>query len=389
MSLTLIADSNISHLHDYFNANILGVPVKVMEMAGRDITAEVLATEQPQALLIRSVTPVNESLLANNTSVQFVGSATIGTDHIDQGYLASRNISFSNASGCSKHSVAQYVLTAILSLQAKHNDKDSQANDQTNNRTRNKAFTLGIIGLGNIGSTLASYGTAMGWQILGYDPLLKESELNENKFNNASFQQLISQADAISLHVPLTTTTESNYPTYHLIDKNAFSQMKATALLINSARGQVVQESALLADIAVTGRQVVLDVFEHEPVVSAQLLDKLAITTPHIAGYTLEGKLRGTQMIYQAFCQQFGLVIRQSLENLLPNNPYCWQDLHAKLLNEDGALANYDCALSDYYDIEKDDALLKQSINPQTGQVEAKVFDALRKNYQLRREWHY
>ncbi len=381
MSLTIISDSNISHLHDYFNANILGLPVKVIEMAGRDITAEVLVTEQPQALLIRSVTRVDESLLADNTSVQFVGSATIGTDHIDQGYLASRNISFSNASGCSKHSVAQYVLTAILSLQAKHNDQDSQKSNHANNQTRNKAFTLGIIGLGNIGSTLASYGKAMGWQILGYDPLLKRSELNGNKFNNASFQELISQADAISLHVPLTTATESSYPTYHLINEDTFNQMKATALLINSARGQVVQESALLADIVITGRQVVLDVFEHEPVVSAQLLDKLAIATPHIAGYTLEGKLRGTQMIYQAFCQLFGLVTQQSLENLLPNNPYHWQDLHAKLLSEDGAL-------SDYYDIEKDDALLKQSINPQTGQVEAKVFDALRKHYQLRREWY-
>ena len=365
--LTIVADSNIASLNEFFNASTLGQEtkrkVKVFAVAGRDINAQLLAELQPDALLIRSVTPVGAALLADNNSVKFVGSATIGTDHVDQDYLAARNITFANAAGCSKHSVAQYVLTAILTLRPQYWQPSIPP------------VTLGIIGLGNIGSTLAQYAHDLGWQVLGYDPLLPASNIN-----NASFGQVISQSDVISLHVPLTDKKDnanpngSDYPTRHLIDKNALDATPADTLLINSARGPVINAHDLVADIERTGRQVVLDVFEHEPEISESLLSKLAIATPHIAGYTVEGKLRGTQIIYDALCEKLAVTPAQSMHTLLPLNMFLWSEL--KVHPE---------RLIKFYNIMQDDAALRSKLAD--GQVKGADFDQLRRDYHLRREW--
>lgn len=358
-SLTIIADANISHLDDYFNADVLGCRIRVIRCSGRDINAELLHTHQPDALLIRSVTPVNANLLANNHSVKFVGSATIGVDHVDVSYLQQRHIGFANAAGCSKHSVAQYVMTAILTLRPEY---------------RHNNITLGIIGLGNIGSCLQHYATRLGWQVLAYDPFLPQKA-------PTGFDQLLASSDVISLHVPLTYPSTSEHPTHHLIDAEAFATMPAHTLLINTARGQVVDEQALLADRQ-SKRQVVLDVFEKEPVVTAEVLDSLAIATPHIAGYTLEGKLRGTHMIYSAFCQHFALPSTQCFEDLLPSNPFSFNNLLQSIKNN-----QLQDSLPNMYDIIADDAKLRSAKNTASQQVEGQDFDALRKNYQLRREW--
>ncbi len=367
--LTIIADSNIASLDEFFNASTLGQnnkrPVNIISVAGRAINAQLLAEYQPDVLLIRSVTPVGEPLLANNNTVQFVGSATIGTDHVDQTYLAARNITFANAAGCSKHSVAQYVLTAILNLRPQYWQKSTPP------------VTLGIIGLGNIGSTLVEYAHDLGWQVLGYDPILPASNIN-----NASFEQVLSQSHVISLHVPLTdkkhatNPTGSDYPTRHLIDKEALAAMPADTMLINSARGPVINADDLQADIARTGRQVVLDVFEHEPEIAANLLSKLAIATPHIAGYTLEGKLRGTQMIYDALCEKLTVAPVQTMHKLLPLNMFLWSELKA-----------HPDRLVKFYDIMADDAALRDKLI--NGQISGTDFDQLRRDYHLRREWQF
>ncbi len=399
-AITLIADSNIAHLADYFNPTQLGVPITLIAVAGRDMTAELIEAQQPDALLVRSVTQVDASLLQGNRSVQFVGSATIGTDHIDQTYLSQRGIAFANAAGSSKHSVAQYVLSAILTLRPEYapDDYDKNSNDTcrsnstddaTDNATdrNNPPVKLGIIGLGNIGSTLAAYAQDLGWQVLGHDPLLPPSSLN-----NVSFKALLTQSDVISLHVPLTTASQSKYPTYHLIDAHALAMMPPTTVLLNTARGAVISESALLKDSQQHQRQIVLDVFEHEPKVSQQLLQQLSIATPHIAGYTLEGKLRGTQMIFEAFVKVFAdrlqLSAVSTMKQLLPPNPYYWQQLHANLSQ-----------LTAYYDIMADDALLRAGVGVKrecfssasgasdVSGVSGAAFDNLRKNYALRREW--
>ncbi|MBS9779864.1 MAG: 4-phosphoerythronate dehydrogenase [Moraxellaceae bacterium] len=364
--ITIIADSNIAELDNYFNSEILTTEINLIRMVGREITADIINHHQADALLVRSVTQVNHNLLADNKSVKFVGSATIGTDHIDETYLQKKNIFFTNAIGCSKNSVAQYVITAILQLNKVQ--KKSTIVDKT----------LGIIGLGNIGTCLVNYADDLGLKILAYDPFLtKEQMITKNsKIQPVNFQQLLTQSDIISLHVPLTKSSQSDFPTYHLIDKQALNLMKSGCLLINSARGQVIKEADLLADMAQTGRQVVLDVFEFEPEIRAELLTKITIATPHIAGYTLEGKLRGTEIIYQAFCHYFNLPIKQTMINLLPKNPFYWQDLLTDLSSEN---------LVKFYDIIYDDKQLRAKL--MNNQIAGKDFDNLRKNYPLRREW--
>lgn len=366
-NITIVADSNIASLDAFFNASTLGQmteqTVNIVTVAGRDINAQLLADLQPDMLLIRSVTPVDEALLADNDSVKFVGSATIGTDHVDQDYLAARNITFANAAGCSKHSVAQYVVTAILTLRPQY--------WQT-------PLTLGIVGIGNIGRTLAQYASDLGWQILGYDPLLPPSDIN-----NASLEQVLSQSDVVSLHVPLTdkkgedkTSNGSDYPTRHLINAQSLAMMSPHTMLINSARGPVVNADDLEADIEATERQVVLDVFEHEPQVAESLLTKLAIATPHIAGYTVEGKLRGTQIIYDALCEKLAVTPTQTMHNLLTLNMFLWSELKA-----------HPDRLIKFYDIMQDDAALRsKTVN---GQVRGADFDQLRRDYRLRREWQF
>jgi Phosphoglycerate dehydrogenase and related dehydrogenases len=177
------------------------------------------------------------------------------------------------------------------------------------------------------------------------------------------------------LHVPLTKVGE--YPTYHLINAAALAAMKPTAILINSARGPVVEEAALIADIQQTQRKVVLDVFEHEPEISAALLDLIYVVTPHIAGYSLEGKARGTQMIYEAFCQTFNQPINKAFESQLPVCEQYFTGADFKTV-----LQRY---LKDIYDIARDDANLRACLKD--GKVDQKAFDYLRKTYPLRREW--
>lgn len=359
--LIILADSNIASLDEFFNGQTLAQEasrtVEIISVAGRDINAQLLSELQPEVLLIRSVTIVNAELLANNNSVRFVGSATIGTDHVDQDYLAARHISFANAAGCSKHSVAQYVLTAILTLRPQY---------------WQQPLTLGIIGLGNIGSTLAHYASDLGWQVLGYDPLLSPSE-----HNNASFEQLMRQSDVVSLHVPLTDKDNGKgYPTQHLINASALKLMPPDTMLINSARGPIIDTVALKADINDTARQVVLDVFEHEPQIEENLLSKLTIATPHIAGYSLEGKLRGTQMIYDALCEHLDVTPIQSMQRLLPANMYLWSELKT-----------YPDRQVKFYDIMQDDKALRAKLSD--GQVSGADFDQLRREYHLRREWQF
>ncbi|MGE8559017.1 MAG: 4-phosphoerythronate dehydrogenase [Acinetobacter sp.] len=347
--MKIVADENLAFT-EYFFADF----GEIQQAAGRTLThADV---QDAEALLVRSVTQVNAELV-QDTKLKFVGSATIGTDHLDIPALEQQHIAWSNAAGCNAQAVAEYVITALLHLKPELIDA-------------NEGFTLGIVGLGNVGSRLAVMAKLLGWNVIGYDPFVQREHVQQ-----VEFEELLKKAAAISTHVPLTKT--GDHPTYHLINAEALAQMKPTAILINSARGPVVEESALIADIQQTQRPVVLDVFEHEPEISVELLDLVTLVTPHIAGYSLEGKARGTQMIYDAFCNTFHYPATKQFETQLPVcEPYFKErDLKA-------VLKQY---LSQIYDIARDDANLRSCLKD--GKVDQKAFDYLRKTYPLRREW--
>ena len=288
--MKIIADENLAFT-DYFFADF----AEIQHKAGRTLTHN--DVQDADALLVRSVTKVNHALI-DQTKLQFVGSATIGTDHLDIQALEQQHIAWSNAAGCNAQAVAEYVITALL-----HLDIDLLEQE--------RAFTLAIVGLGNVGSRLAVMAQLLDWNVIGYDPYVQLAGIE-----NVSFQELLKQADAISIHVPLTTS--GDYPTLHLFDEAALAEMKPSAILINSARGPVIQQSALMADIEKTKRQVVLDVFEHEPEISEELLNLITLVTPHIAGYSLEGKIMGTYQLYQAYCQFAGLPLTRTWQALLP-----------------------------------------------------------------------
>ncbi|WP_180058877.1 4-phosphoerythronate dehydrogenase [Acinetobacter sp. YH12227] len=347
--MKIVADENLAFTEYFFSE--FG---EIKQAAGRTLThADV---KEADALLVRSVTQVNADLI-QQTALKFVGSATIGTDHLDISALEQQGIAWSNAAGCNAQAVAEYVITALLHLEPTVLDA-------------NQKFTLGIIGLGNVGSRLAVMAQILGWNVIGYDPFVQRDHVQQ-----VELEELLAQADAISTHVPLTKT--GAHPTYHLINSEAFATMKPSAILINSARGSVVEEAALIADIQSTGRKVVLDVFEHEPEISETLLNLITLVTPHIAGYSLEGKARGTQMIYEAFCKTFSFQSDKAFETQLPvgEQYFAQHDLKQTLK----------VYLHQIYDIARDDANLRTCLKD--GKVDQKAFDYLRKTYPLRREW--
>ena len=347
--MKIVADENLAFT-DYFFAEFGEVEHK----AGRTLTHADVA--QAKALLVRSVTQVNPALLAD-TSLEYVGSATIGTDHLDIEAIEKRNIQWANAAGCNAQAVAEYVIAALLHLRPELLDAG-------------QSFSLGIVGLGNVGSRLAAMAKLLGWSVIGYDPYVQLEGLQQS-----AFDELLAQADAVSIHVPLTQT--GAHPTYHLINANALAEMKPEAILINSARGPVVAEADLIADIQRTRRRAVLDVFEHEPEISEELLSLISIVTPHIAGYSLEGKARGTQMIYEAFCKTFAKDAVKRFETQLPACAQYFQHQDLKT-----ALQRH---LKQIYDIAQDDQNLRACLKG--GKVDQKAFDHLRKTYPLRREW--
>ncbi|MCG2572998.1 4-phosphoerythronate dehydrogenase [Acinetobacter sp. ME22] len=347
--MNIVADENLAFT-DYFFADLAAI----QHHAGRTLTQQNLT--QTQALLVRSVTQVNAALL-EGTPVEFVASATIGTDHLDIAYLEQRGITWANAAGCNAQAVAEYVITALLKLKPEL----INANDD---------FCLGIVGLGNVGTRLAAMAKLLGWKVLGCDPLVQRDQIEQ-----VDLETLLQQANAVSLHVPMVKTGQ--HPTYHLINAERLAQLAPDTILINSSRGAVIAEQDLMADIRQTQRQVVLDVFEYEPMISQELLDLVTLVTPHIAGYSLEGKARGTQMIYEAFCKKYQLEINKDFRTQLPAcEPFFQgQDLTQALVKH----------LSEIYDIQQDDANLRACVVD--GWVHQPAFDALRKNYPLRREW--
>lgn len=322
--MKIVADENIAYAKHFFAG--LG---ELVLLPGRSISAE--DVRDADVLLVRSVTRVDQQLLTNSR-VRFVGSCTIGTDHVDRAYLAQKNIHFAFAPGCNAQAVVEYVVAALQGL----------AVDLA-------ALRIGVVGCGNVGGRLLRYLIESGVDAVGCDPFLLHSDLPLVDMN------AIMQCDVICLHTPLTH--DGAHPTFHLFDKTRIGQLKAGTVLLNAGRGAVIDNAALLQRLEQQqDLQVVLDVWENEPAIDHELLAQVAIGTPHIAGYSAEGKLRGTEMVYAALCDFLGRAPQ------------------AEAVALGGTV--------EPYDIFADDAALREQY-PRDG---AAAFDRLRKLYRVRRE---
>ena len=349
--IKIVADENIEFVKEAFSE--LGT---LTVLPGRKISKSDLL--DADVLLVRSVTKVNEALL-DETKVKFVGTATIGSDHIDKSYLVDNNIFFTDSAGCNSDAVKEYVFTVLFQI----------AEEQKLNLMDK---TLGIVGVGNIGSRVAHVANSMGIKVLKNDPPLKR------KSNSPEYLELdeLMQADIITIHVPLIK--EGIDKTHHLFDETRLKKLKGGTILINSSRGSVIDNNALAKIISDKKLTVILDVWENEPNISQELLDKVKIATPHIAGYSLEGKVNGTVILYNALCNYLKSPLTWSPQLPEINDEIIISDTNTQQLLQK--------VFSSIYNIRKDDFNIRK-INELTDKERGSYFDSLRKNYALRREF--
>ena len=349
--MKILVDENMPYARELFSrtGDVLAVP-------GRPLPEAEL--QDASGLMVRSVTKVNAALLAG-TPVKFVGTATAGTDHIDDASLAAAGISFSAAPGCNAIAVVEYVFSSLLLLAER---------DGFELRDR----TVGIVGVGNVGGRLQKRLQAWGVKTLLCDPPRADRGDRET-FH--SLDDLVAQADILTFHTPLFK--DGPYKSWHLADAALLMALKPNTILINACRGPVVDNAALLEVLKMRhDLSVVLDVWEPEPDLSLELLDKVDIATAHIAGYTLEGKARGTTQVFEAWCDFIGQPQQVALESLLPAPEFGSVTLRGKL--DQPTLKRL---VHLVYDVRRDDAPLRK-VAAKPGE-----FDRLRKQYEERREW--
>lgn len=257
----------------------------VQVVAERDIDAGVV--RDADALIVRSKVRVNRELL-EGSRVSFVGTATAGTDHMDIPWLEEHGIAWSSAPGSNARSVAEYVVAALLRLAGRHHFPLA-------------GKCLAIVGVGNVGRRLADLAPALGLRVLLNDP---PRAAVESLASLRPLEEILPQADIVSLHVPLTLT--GDYATRHLVDCRFLSALKPGCLFINASRGEVVDEDSLL--LALNQGMLshaVLDVFEREPRLRRDVAMRADLISPHIAGYSYEGRVNGTHLCYEAACRFF------------------------------------------------------------------------------------
>ncbi|MDO5575675.1 MAG: 4-phosphoerythronate dehydrogenase [Fibrobacter sp.] len=348
----IIADENIPFVKEAFSG--FG---KVITVSGREINKSLLA--DASILLVRSVTKVDKELL-EGSSVKLVASSTVGVDHVDTDYLRENSIGFVHAPGSSAESVAEYVITSIMHIAEKcgKNLKD---------------MTLGIIGVGNIGSKVFRMAETLGIRCLLNDPPKKRLTGSDIY---VSLDETLAKSDIITLHVPLNIKGED--PTIQMVNSQFVSRMKKNAVLINTSRGKVVDEISVMNGIDSLGG-VVFDVWENEPSINKKMLKLADIGTPHVAGHSCEGKLRGTKMIYDGVCAYFF----KKEEWNLPEGSF------TDVINE------IDVSLSDTpvrdaifaaYNIAEDSERFKEKMSLEDVKV-SDIFDKLRKEYKHRHEF--
>ncbi|MGU1293390.1 4-phosphoerythronate dehydrogenase [Pseudomonas aeruginosa] len=388
--MRILADENIPVVDAFFADQ-----GSIRRLPGRAIDRAALA--EVDVLLVRSVTEVSRAALAGSP-VRFVGTCTIGTDHLDLDYFAEAGIAWSSAPGCNARGVVDYVLGCLLAM------AEVRGADLAER-------TYGVVGAGQVGGRLVEVLRGLGWKVLVCDPPRQARE-PDGEF--VSLERLLAEADVISLHTPLNRDGE--HPTRHLLDGPRLAALRPGTWLVNASRGAVVDNQALRrlleggADLEVAldagegepqaapdlevaldagegepqaapDLEVALDVWEGEPQADPELAARCLIATPHIAGYSLEGKLRGTAQIYQAYCAWRGIAERVSLQDVLPETWLAGLQLNPGC-DPAWALATLCRAV---YDPRSDDAAFRRSLTGDSATRRA-AFDALRKHYPPRRE---
>ncbi len=347
--IKVVADNKIPFL----KGALEGV-ASVVYLPGADIRREDLL--DADALITRTRTRCDRHML-EGTKVRFIASATIGYDHIDTEYCAKEGIAWTNAPGCNAASVRQYLVSTLLYLASEKGLKL-------------KGLTMGVIGVGNVGSRVAKAAEALGIKVLLNDPPRARKE-GDKEF--VSLDEILTRSDIITLHVPLNRGGEDN--TFHMVDEEFIRKAKKGVILVNSSRGPVVSEPDLVEGIK-SGRisDAVLDVYEGEPHINPELHELLSLATPHIAGYSLDGKANGTGMAVSAVSKYFGL----GLDEWKP------EDITApeqdQLLGDAASGDMYEILWELFrqcYDVSADDNRLRE--HPEN-------FESLRGNYPLRRE---
>jgi erythronate-4-phosphate dehydrogenase len=350
---------------------------EVVRFHGRQLVAADL--KGCRALIVRSITRVNAALLDESagSEVGFVGTATIGTDHVDQAYLARRGIAFASAPGCNAKSVGDYVTAALLELHASAGLELDGA-------------TLGIVGYGHVGKQVKlraeALGISSGLKVMLCDPPLQEQGMDA--VLGVTFHDLgtlLRECDVISLHVPLTR--QGPHATLNMLNEAVLASVagergQRPLTVVNTCRGEVAEAAALIAGKR-TGLlpRLVLDVFPGEPNPDAALWRACDLATPHIAGYSLQGKLGGTQQVLEAFCRHFGFAAPGQREEPAPEHPV----IDLTVLPREASLfevARF--AVRHAYDLRGDDARLRQALS---GNEPAKGFDRLRRDYPIRHEF--
>lgn len=259
----------------------------VVRAAGDKISREVL--RDASALIVRTRTRCDRELL-EGSGVRLVGTATIGTDHIDEKWCEESGIKVVSAPGCNAPGVAQYVMSSVVWQRPDY-----------------KELTMAVVGVGHVGSLVVKLGEALGMRVMCVDP---PRALREPRGKWYTLEEAATEADIVTFHTPLTRSGE--YATYHLANKEFFDRLKGGAMIINAARGGVMDTEAALAAMA-DGRvkDYVIDCWEHEPHIDLRLLEKATVATPHIAGYSLQGKLRATNAMLSALSSTFGTAERR------------------------------------------------------------------------------
>ena len=276
----------IDHKIPYIKEAIEKIADEVVYLPGNAFTPE--AVKDADALIVRTRTRCNRELL-EGSQVKFIATATIGYDHIDTAYCQEAGITWTNCPGCNAGSVEQYIFSTLCLL------KEKKGLDL-------KKATLGIVGVGHVGGRVKRMAEALGMKILLNDP--PRADRGEEGF--VDLETILRESDVITFHTPLNR--EGKYATYHLVDEDLLFSLKRTPFIINASRGEVVDTASLLAALAAGKvRGAVIDTWEYEPCISRELLEVAFLATPHIAGYSADGKANATRMSLEALCKFFGI----------------------------------------------------------------------------------